>query len=235
MYVGRKRIYADRRGFSKSRSKSKRKQYKKQPITFPTTIARPLGNKQIGHFRYADYQSIAGAGGGAAAVWVLSGNGLYDPDITGIGHQPSGFDELMAIYDHYTVLWSKVHVTFINTTTGPAQSGVVGISVMDNATALGDYREYIEAGESCWSSIDENGRTNDFVVKKQMGSVKRNLGRPKPLDEDDLRGTSAANPTEQYYFHIWNAPNSAGSLATDIMYVVDFYAVLTEPRVVGLS
>ena len=37
-------------------------------------------------------------------------NGLYDPDRTGTGHQPFGYDEWSPIYDHFTVVGSRITV-----------------------------------------------------------------------------------------------------------------------------
>ena len=38
-------------------------------------------------------------------------NSIYDPDLTGIGHQPLGRDTWAGIYDYYKVLETRVHVT----------------------------------------------------------------------------------------------------------------------------
>jgi len=47
-----------------------------------------------------------------ATCLVWSMNGLFDPEIPIGGHQPMGFDQAMAFYDHYTVVRSSVTVTF---------------------------------------------------------------------------------------------------------------------------
>lgn len=233
MRVGRKRTYGaqDR---SKSRNKKKAKQvyYSKG---FSTTLTRPLGNQQKSTFRYCDYKTIDAGAGGTAGVHVFSANGLYDPDITGIGHQPTGFDQVMALFDHYTVVGSKIRAEFVNG--DGTYAGVVGIALKDNNTPLADYREYIEAGTSSWSRINSTtpGYANMCAVEKTC-SVGKYLGRRNPLDEDDLRGTDASNPSEQAYFHVWVAPTAAIDWsATNVNIVIDYVAILTEPRTAGLS
>lgn len=42
---------------------------------------------------------------------VFRGNGPYDPDYTGVGVQPYGFDEMSALYNNYIVKGSKIKVT----------------------------------------------------------------------------------------------------------------------------
>ncbi len=59
----------------------------------------------------------------------LTLNGLFDPDITGVGHQPYGFDQLMAIYGFYKVYAVKVELEWFN----PSLDGlVVGYKVFNH-------------------------------------------------------------------------------------------------------
>ena len=46
-----------------------------------------------------------------ATVNVFSMNGLFDPNITGIGHQPMYFDNYMGIYGRYRV--NRAYITFV--------------------------------------------------------------------------------------------------------------------------
>jgi len=39
-------------------------------------------------------------------------NSLFDPDVTGTGHQPYGFDQLAALYAHYRVFKCSWHIQF---------------------------------------------------------------------------------------------------------------------------
>jgi len=50
---------------------------------------------------------------------------LYDPDYTGAGHQPHGFDQLAALYKQYVVMGAKMTVNFRNAATNniPHQVG----------------------------------------------------------------------------------------------------------------
>ena len=44
---------------------------------------------------------------------------LFDPDRTGVGHQPLFFDEMAAIYNQYRVLGAKCRVRFVNMANEP--------------------------------------------------------------------------------------------------------------------
>ena len=43
-------------------------------------------------------------------------NSLFDPNLSGLGHQPRGFDQLMAVYEKYTVVAAKITVCYVSNT-----------------------------------------------------------------------------------------------------------------------
>lgn len=69
---------------------------------FPNTIITKL--------RYCDVVTVSGSAG-AIGSQIYAANGIYDPDITGVGHQPMWRDTYAAIYNNYVVLGSKITVT----------------------------------------------------------------------------------------------------------------------------
>jgi hypothetical protein len=51
---------------------------------------------------------------GALDTQEFWGNGAYDPDKTGTGTQPTGFDQWAALYDKYTVIASSIKVRLVD-------------------------------------------------------------------------------------------------------------------------
>lgn len=77
--------------------------------------------------RYAETQLMieAAVGSGVQQVWNL--NGLYDTNVTGIGHQPLYYDQLFGSngpYQRYTVDHAKIQVTVSNNATVPILAAV---------------------------------------------------------------------------------------------------------------
>lgn len=62
---------------------------------------------------YTTNVSVASVAG-VPQFYTFAGNSLYDPDITGTGHQPMGFDQWQGFYNKYTVYGSKIRATFCN-------------------------------------------------------------------------------------------------------------------------
>lgn len=70
-----------------------------------------------------------------ATKYRLALNGLYDPDISGTGHQPYQYDQLIAIYTKYICKHAYVSLTFSN----PSSPGMwVGWSIHTNTTSNDD-------------------------------------------------------------------------------------------------
>lgn len=189
-----------------------------------------LSIKHRSKLLYSDSRLITFSGA-ASNAYVYSANGLFDPDITGIGHQPMGFDQLIALYEHYTVLNAKVTVSFVNeSTTDPAY---VGIAAFPDTTP-----------ETVPSKLVENGLLKRVYVAANSGNPKSNAtltfsvkisrinGRPESIVADDLfRGDSASNPSEQTYLHVFGYNLTNGnSVSVRADTLIEYDAVFTEPR-----
>lgn len=154
---------------------------------------------------YAESVQI-NAGIGTAGVRVLAVNGLFDPDITGVGHQPAGFDQYMGLYNQYIVTKAWIKVCFLNTDT--ANEMVVGITPLDLSSTSGDFRRYIEQGTSKWTTLTPLG---DSAAKATiMHEVNmREMSAQDIFNDDTYSGTNASNPANTHYFHVWVAATGA--------------------------
>ena len=177
---------------------------------------------------YYDVATIS-TGAGSAGTRVYSTNGLYDPDITGAGHQPMPFDQLMLSFEHYVTTSAKMFVNFKNTSTTNTQS--IAISVNASSTPI-----------TAYGSLAENG----ILVRDRLGmypysDAVKTLSMPVDvgkfgdvrnlLDNPSYEGSVAANPTEQSYFHIsvWN-PDSVSSTDCICEIYIVYQAIFREPR-----
>ena len=96
----------------------------------------PLPMTQKAKFNYFNGFNLDVGAVGIPASYVFSANGLYDPNITGIGHQPRGFDQLMALYDHYVVIGVRAILTVHGSDTG--NGTICGMYVKDNSTVAAE-------------------------------------------------------------------------------------------------
>lgn len=181
------------------------------------------------HLRYQESISTTGSAG-AVAGYVFSANGLYDPNFTGTGHQPMGFDQMMIFYDHYTVLRSSLTAVWVNLTT--TQMIKVGTMVASGPTMYStNYQTNLEAGGVNYTTLSVPGGWNSTAVQRVSCDLGKYQGVQQPLDNPDLRGDVSNNPAEQTYYILlnWNSQNSAvPSYLVDV--IIDFDVVFHEPK-----
>lgn len=174
------------------------------------------------------------AAAGAIANYNFSFNGMFDPNTTGTGHQPTYFDKMSSIYNHYTVLSSKVSGIICPMTTSTALVGQAALVQLDtNSFSFSNIDNVREQPRVAWTALNfknvdaSNGNPNRLSLTwnafKMFGS--------RALSDPDLRGTSSANPNEQSYgsFCVQDA-NLAAAADVNFIVTIEYVAEWTELR-----
>ena len=221
----------------------------KRPVKKPryrrksVKATRKRSNLPIGGFtktkkvklRYTDMVTINGGSSGNPAAYYYSANGVYDPDVTSTGHQPRYLDEWLAIYDHYTVVGSKIKVTAVPSGTMNVTPGMWGIFLDDNTTLSYHNAQDIIEGDKRKDNyrffgpleVHTNGKSPKLTCTFSSKSV---FGK-NPVGCEELRGSASANPAEQSYFAIWAAGVAGGDPALYAFLVdIEYIMVLTERK-----
>lgn len=167
---------------------------------------------------------------GVVGYHSFAANGLYDPDLTGVGHQPRGFDQYMALYNHYKVHASKIIVQ--NATISTA--GVVLLcQSSDGAAAAGSVSEWIEKSQTSWKTAISTGPgvalvNNDFQLKRDLAPQ---------VAEADIKGDASNNPAELWYYHVAVGPDDEASDVTNqyVRVVIEFDVEFFGPLVPAAS
>lgn len=178
--------------------------------------------------RYSDEITITGYGV-TPNSYVLSANGLYDPDISGTGHQPMGFDQLSAFFQHYTVLGSRISIQFRPVDTAIPARGAV--AVQRSNTGLTSWARLIEAGNVQFGTLCGATAGGGPIPSWFMNSVKIAdfQSVPNVMNDDTLRGTASANPATGVYFVVYVAADSTVATAVLASVTIEYDAIFTEP------
>lgn len=216
----------------KRRNRKRRRRKKSQLQPFNKS---PMPNKFATKLRYVESFTIDPAAAGLAAVHVFNAGGLYDPNTTATGHQPRGFDQLMAMYDHYTCVGSKIAVQISNDSSETSNQ-ICGVALRDSSTTSSDPNDYQEGGTVRSTMLSSAGGSHDTVALNLGYSPKRFLGIPKPMSSSELKGGVASNPADSAYYHIF-AAGLVGTNPTTVTctITIDYLVVFTEPKVVDQS
>lgn len=80
------------------------------------------GNHAVRRHKYVSTFEVAALLTGTEFTSNWAANGIFKPDIGGIGHQPYGHDEMAVFFDHYRVLRSKIRIREVVVATDSAPS-----------------------------------------------------------------------------------------------------------------
>lgn len=189
------------------------------------------GNRKVTmiyHERFSLNPAVA-----SLASYVFRANSCYDPNYTGTGHQPRGFDQLMALYDHGTVIGSKMDVGIFS----PNSVGAtVAVNLRDSVSTPSTFDDMLEVPTCSWTIISPSAG-GGVANLSQSCSPAKFLGRPKVLSEDDLRFSSSADCVEQAFYHIVVGPtDSLTDLSSIDFHVrIEYTVILSEPKLPGIS
>jgi len=183
-----------------------------QEMKYHTPLFPPRFRKTL---RYAEVGLAHSSGAaGIGATYFFAANGLYDPNITGAGHQPMGFDQMMLMYNHYTVVSSKITIE-ANNAGAYGLFPAFGIYLSPDTTNISDPARMMENGLMVYkrlSAIGGNGATGavysrDLPALTLGCDVSSYFARDKKkrelVEDSQLSGTSAANPAELVYFGVY--------------------------------
>lgn len=200
--------------------KAKRKKRKKKTL---------LGNRFQAKLRYWGFNTLTPTLG-ILQSQICTANGMFDPDITQVGHQPRGFDQIMPLYDHFAVTSSRITVKFSMQAGQPPL--VCSIVLKDTATVITSGTAVLEDRNRVygWCTPEEPLTLSySFNAKSFLGA--------NPIHEKDLQGGIAANPDEKAYFHIYMFDLNAHAYTQPItvLYTIDYDATFIEPKQPGQS
>lgn len=192
--------------------------------TFPKQLFNTL--------TYCEEVSFNAAAAVGKGAYLWSCNGCYDPNITGAGHQPQYFDQMTAIYDHYTVLRSRIHVWLSYGTSG-VNNGVVAALYIDDDTAV--------KGDALTAAEMPGAVSKMFVpavdgvcYMKHNWDAAKTFG-PNPQAQDSLQGTSSSNPTEQSYYSLQTYDLGLSANTIFAFVKIEYDVVWDEITTIGAS
>lgn len=162
---------------------------------------------------------------GSTYVYCFRGNGVYDPDQTMAGAQPSCYDDLSSIYGFYTVLSSSLKVTAINVTDEPALVCIFPYTASNDTTNI----------EEC----SLMPRAKMVTIASQVGGGKAYLKSFErtskiytgtAMTDLDFMAASNTNPSRQWFWVIKVRSQDATNTATVNLTVKLTYYVVWSGR-----
>lgn len=155
--------------------------------------------------------------------WAL--NGMYDPDVTGVGHQPLGFDQMALLYQRYRVHGCMMIMEGQVLTAGTAACILMGYDDLNVKPAT-----LTDAKESKQYKCVISNNERPFKISRYIPiSVASGRTSKQINNEDNFVGTFVSNPPDIIYGHT-GFINLDGSYTTAGYYRVTlvYYATLFD-------
>lgn len=145
-----------------------------------------------------------------------------------------GFDQMMAFYNHYTVLRSRIRVVVQTNSTN--LRATVALMVSGSSTIVTVIENAVENGDIQLHVLEYAGAFGGTCTMARAVDLGQFQSVPSPLDDPNMRGDAASNPTEQAYYHImvWNAASST-AVTCDFQALIEYDVIFHEPRKGTLS
>lgn len=192
-----------------------------------------VGNSQIFGFpptlltklRYVDTYALNSTAG-SLSKQVFYVNSIFDPDNTGVGHQPLYSDTYGSIYDHYAVVSTKLTIQYQSL--AATTSMVVGAVIDDDNTSSSTPTTLMEQNMGkhmllppLYGSLSNRTITIQWDCKKHLGI--------DPFSSQTYKTAIGSNPSEIASLIVWSVPADGGSTAsTQVQVTMEFTVLYTE-------
>ncbi len=204
----------------KSRARGRRAAKTTATKTQLTRFRRPLGLPKTFSckLKYVDFIELD-ASAGIPDVHKYRVNSVYDPDYTGIGHQPLEYDNLQSVYRRYKVTSSRIRVEGLAKANGTVPTWMVLETQDHDLNTNGSLRNMLENGAKAVRIdpvVSSTATMNTFSYKGNQSALIKNWSIRRDIPAN-LRGNEALNagvtqnPAEQMYFSIQAMANDLQS------------------------
>lgn len=142
-------------------------------------------------------------------------NSAFDPDLTGIGHQPRFFDQYSAFYGRYMVLSCRLSTTITNLS--DADPMLIGVwpaatssNTISNPSELVE-QSYVKTRLIPLAGGDPVHLTSFMTTRKMRGGS---------VMSDDFSGTTSSDPSRLWYFNHYLVNTAAGNVLAEVVAVL---------------
>lgn len=228
-----RRLVPAKKYVRKTRGRFPVRHHRKQAgVHIPRRPLFPLSARQAMDHKYLTTISLD-PGAGSYGYYRFRTNSLFDPDHTGVGHQPMYFDQMAALYKEYVVTGAKIIVTLYPQTSLGEAIALYDVPVLivskendtDNPTDPGTI---IEQG-----TLHQNYRvvkSDDTPTTVRLGWSLRKSEAVTDIMNPDWVSTATGNPSAASYFRVVYG-NFAGENVAAIRCLVElrYHAIWFNP------
>jgi len=199
----------------------KRRLFKKRATVNVNRALQPIPQRSIIKMKYADtiqFNSINGYN------FAFNLNSTFDPNRTGVGHQPYGRDTLSALYNRYRVIGCSYTIQCFNS----SNTVVLGAMPANEILFFGNTDEMLENPRCKWQTQSAGGGVKVLRGNVYLPSL---VGRSKDqyMADDRYQAQFDASPSELAVLNIAvqgiNGSDVTADCVVTLNYLVEWFDV----------
>jgi len=202
-----------------------------QRTTTVNKSLQPFPSRYICKMKYVEsLNGVGGPSGSGYGNYQFLANSIWDPNATGIGHQPYGMDTLTALYNRYRVISCKyvINGTVTNGTT--EVNSIIGVlPANEGATVTGGINELQENPRSKFVTQyvgNEKTLKGNVYIPALVGRTKSQY-----MADDRYQAQTNQSPAENAVMNIYfgfmdgTLATATADLNITLEYTVEFFDV----------
>lgn len=176
--------------------------------------------------KYSSY--FSGTTTTTALQQTVSGNSIFDPDVSGVGHEVLGHDQWSAFYNKYCVLSSSIKLMC------QVGAGAAMVTCRPQSVTTGVATIALEMEKPRVKYVLPTVYQTKML--KHYQSTKSQFGKKNILDEQDFGANMSGNPANRWYWLIHSqAPDETTTSTVVIHYEVIYYVQLYDRKLLAQS
>lgn len=187
---------------------------------------QPIAQRYIAKLKYVESVVLSAV----SQPYAFRINSLFDPNSSGIGRQPYGFDQLAALYNRYRVIAVKMRIISgvpdANTPvrlTGLVSNDVITITSGDQAAENPRSKSIVQFPQA------------DSHVLKHTAYLPSVVGRSRAqyMADDRYQSLCTTNPAENVFLYLWNTNlanvTQAANIQIQLEFICEFFDLINLP------
>lgn len=164
----------------------------------------PFQNSYSCKLNYSEtFTLTTGVGGIFGTEQIYGLNNLYDPNYSGTGHQPYGYDQLSPLYRIYMVFGCKINLTI----TDPSADGMVVGAVIQPSNGTATVATYTpdvikERPGAVTRVINNTGSQRSYITQYIPNHKLEGVSRPMWNARSEYASTVGAGPASEQFLRI---------------------------------
>lgn len=221
--------------FKKNKHTKKRVVRRRRKYVSLSSRSVPSGmpTVKVAKLRYVENLSRISTAG-TMNNYLFRANGIFKPNVTGVGHKPMGFDQWKLLFNHYVVLGSKITIKVIPETSAVSPAHC-GIYLTDTVTPpYTNPSTLMESRRGTYKALSPNMAravtvTNTFSCKKffNVTDVKDNSAR--------FGGTFLEDPYDLAVYDFWYGTVDGSTDTVFIQVLIEYIVIFSEPKDLAAS